>query len=372
LADLFIATETPTLGTGNAMRTYTLLRALATLGPVDVVYVRFNVPEPAPEVRAIDGVTLHEVVSSRGVRRAAAFARALADGVPRGIARGVSPELAAAASALAGDGSERERVIADGPNAVATLRALARRRPVIYNALNLESAFRPGLGAGTERRYTRWERGVLQSMAESWMVSHADMEGAARLGPGARLRYVPNAVDVEAIVPVTPIARTHRALFTADHLYAPNREALRFLIDEVMPVVWADLPDATLAVTGRGLQLPPETDARIEALGFVDDLAAVYATAACAVVPLLSGGGSPLKFIEALARGVPVVATPKAAAGLDVQAGVHYVAGDGAPGFAAALTGVLRDGADDIAAAARVLAQSDYSVAALVRAITAA
>jgi len=371
MADLFIATLTPTLGTGAAMRTYTLLRALVSLGPVDVLYLRFDAPRPAPEIVAIDGLTLHEVASSRGVRRVATYARALAAGVPRGVARGVSPELADAALRMCGDGSQRGRVIADGPVAAATVAGLARRRPVIYNAHNLESARIPSLGEGRPRRYARWERRLLGTMGESWMVSRADLDGAAELAPGARLRYVPNAVDVESIAPVRPPARSHRGLFVADHTYAPNREALAFLIDQVMPLVWAALPDATLAVTGRGLELPSGTDTRIEALGFVDDLAAVYATAAAAVIPLLRGGGSPLKFIEALAYGVPVVATPTAAAGLDAQDGVHYVEADGAPALAAALTRVLRDGADTIAAAGRELARSDYSVAALARRIAA-
>ena len=43
--------STPTLGTGAAMRTYTLLRALASLGPVDVLYARFDAPRPGPRDR---------------------------------------------------------------------------------------------------------------------------------------------------------------------------------------------------------------------------------------------------------------------------------------------------------------------------------
>ena len=41
-------------------------------------------------------------------------------------------------------------------------------------------------------------------------------------------------------MPVSPPpAHARRALFTADHTYAPNREALAFLIAEIMPLVWA-------------------------------------------------------------------------------------------------------------------------------------
>ena len=71
----------------------------------------------------------------------------------------------------------------------------------------------------------------------------------------------------------------------------------------------------------RAWSEPPSSDPRVEALGFVDDLASVYASARCAVVPLLQGGGTPLKLIEALAYGLPVIATPRAVAGLEVRDG---------------------------------------------------
>ena len=86
--------------------------------------------------------------------------------------------------------------------AVALLR-LARRRPVIYSANNLESAFRPGRDPdwGSRRRLEAFERRLLEAAAETWMPSRADLDGARELAPGAALRYVPNVVDVAAIEP---------------------------------------------------------------------------------------------------------------------------------------------------------------------------
>ena len=141
-------------------------------------------------------------------------------GVPHDFARGVSGELTAAAARAAAE-PDRGRVIADGPIAAAALARLARTRPVIYNAHNLESGFRHELGAGgrcggdgagdratiRKREAMRaFERGLLERASESWMVSEADIEAARELCPGARLRYVPNVVDVAAITPVTPAA----------------------------------------------------------------------------------------------------------------------------------------------------------------------
>ncbi|MGZ4200463.1 MAG: glycosyltransferase, partial [Thermoleophilaceae bacterium] len=59
---------------------------------------------------------------------------------------------------------------------------------------------------------------------------------------------------------------------------------------------------------------------------------------------------SPLKFVEALAYGLPVVATSHAAAGLEAaRAGEHYREADGPEAFADAL------------------AESNYSIEALTR-----
>ncbi|HEY0515817.1 MAG TPA: glycosyltransferase [Solirubrobacteraceae bacterium] len=370
MRDVFVTTHTPAVGSGHSMRSYGIVRALAQHRPVDLLYVRFDASEPHPVYRAIDGVALHEVESSRGARRLITYAAARAARVPAWVARGISPELAAAATRLAA-APDSGRVIADGPAGFATLARLARRRPVIYNAHNLESTFRHELterGARERELLRSFERGVLEAAAESWMVSHADLEGARELYPGARLRYVPNVVDAAAITPAAGAANaTRNVLFVATFTYPPNRQALRFLVDEVLPRVWQQLPDARLTVAGTGLSEPPSSDARVRALGFVAELDAVYAEASCAVVPLLQGGGTPLKLVEALAHGVPVVATARAAAGLEVRDGEHCLIADGAEAFAAALVSVLRDGAPEIGRRGRELALERYSIEALGR-----
>jgi glycosyltransferase involved in cell wall biosynthesis len=382
--DLLVTTHTPVLGSGRALRTYGVTRALAAHGGLDLLYARFEGDAPDAAFRAIQGIELHEVVPSRGARRLLAYAAARRAGVPEELARGVSPELAATAARLArasARASDRGRVIADGPVAAAALAGLARKRPVIYNAHNFESGFRHQLGGGRAmggaRALRAFERGMLARAAESWMASEADVAAARELCPAARLRYVPNVVDVAAITPVQPLTKEQRAIFVANFAYEPNRNGLRFLFGEVLPRVWAELPDAKLALVGAGLERAlreagagseprtPVPDPRVETLGFVDDLRGVYAGASCAVVPLLQGGGTPLKLIEALAYGLPVVATPRAVAGLEVRDGEHCLVADGAEAFAAALVRVLRDGAPELGVRGRELVAERYSIEAL-------
>jgi glycosyltransferase involved in cell wall biosynthesis len=372
--DLLVSLHTPTLGTGRAMRTYGIARALAAKGRLKLLYVPFGAPQPDPAFAAA-GIELHEVRPSRGAKRLLAFAGARLRGVPRDFARGVSPELAAAAKRLARD-EHCARVIADGPTAAATLLALTRERPVIYNAHNLESGFRHELDAGKGLRgLAGFERKLLSRASESWMVSAPDMDAAHDLCPTANLRLVPNVVDVAAITPVSLPPEEQRALFVANFSYEPNRNALGFLLREVMPQVWEQLPQAHLTLAGGGLRdaLDGEglasavSDPRVEALGFVEDLADAYGHARCAVVPLLQGGGTPLKLLEALAYGLPTVTTPRAGHALGLRDGVDCLFADGAHPFAQALVSVLRDGAPQLGAAARVVAEERYSVQALAR-----
>ncbi len=401
--DLLVTTHTPALRSGRDVRTYGIARAIAMNAPVTLLYVRFGTDRPDEAFSSIPGIELQEVIASRGGRRAIAYVKARLSGVPNALARGVSQELTAAAVQLTSN-SDYRRVIADGPTAAAALASLAHKRPVIYNAHNLESAFRHELAdEDTSLRGLRsFERRLLRRSSESWMVSEADLRGARALCPQAKLRLAPNVVDVSAIRPVfatpprsglgiTPrsglgsaseplatsesvpassepartVATEPVAIFVANFAYTPNRNALTFLIEEVLPRAWQQLPNAQLMLAGAGLEHPPSEDARVRALGFVENLAGAYAQVRCAVIPLLQGGGSPLKLIEALAYGLPVVATPRAVAGLDLQDGVDCLVAEGAQAFADTLVRVLRDGAPAVARAGRRLAEERYSVEAL-------
>jgi glycosyltransferase involved in cell wall biosynthesis len=67
-------------------------------------------------------------------------------------------------------------------------------------------------------------------------------------------------------------------------------------------------------------------DLRIEGvrlLGEVEDVRPALARAGALLVPLLVGGGTRLKLLEAAAYGVPIVATRVAAEGLALHDGTH-------------------------------------------------
>jgi glycosyltransferase involved in cell wall biosynthesis len=54
---------------------------------------------------------------------------------------------------------------------------------------------------------------------------------------------------------------------------------------------------------------------RVKMRGYVDDIASEYAQASLLIAPILSGGGTQIKIIDALAHGRPLVASRFAQAG---------------------------------------------------------
>ena len=378
LRALYLTTAAPALSTGRDMRAYSCIRALAMLGPVDFAYAPHDTDEPDEAFASIENVEFYKIKSSRGVRRGAVYASKRLQAIPVRCCRGTSPELIAAGEALAERPDRGRVIVADGNSATAMMQ-FARHRPVIYNAQNFESDYvrssaeNHALARAAMRRY---ERKLIARVSESWMVSRADVESARRLVPAARVRYVPNVVDVTAIR--AKAARQgdvasggSRLLMVGDFTYVPNLLGRDLLAHSVLPLVWEAMPEVRLTFAGRGMDDWQVPDERVEVAGFDDDLARLYAQSDCVVVPITEGAGSPLKFIEALAYGVPVVATPMAARGLDVLAGVHYREGEDAPTLAEAIVGVLRDGGADMAAEGVRLAEREYSIESLAERLAA-
>jgi len=355
-----VTSITPTLGSGPGLRTYGVVAALARHHPVEVAYVSWGAAQPAAEYRRLQNVTLRALHASRGPARMVEFTRARTRRVPGGLARGVSPALAAAARAAPAE----VRVIADGPVVAAGLLGAARTREIVYLAHNLESG---GFRRESERAgLERFERVVVRRYSECWMATRADERGARLLGGDrVRTRYVPNVVDAARVEPVSPTA-AGRLLFVGDFTYEPNAEALRFLAGGVLPAVWERMPGARLTAVGRGSDsIGIRLDPRIEAPGFVEDIDAAYRAADVVLVPLLRGGGSPLKFVQGLAHGLPVVASAHAARLLeDGVPGRDFLAAEDASEFAAAIEALLGDPARGagIGSAGRELALGRYSV----------
>ncbi|RZA22308.1 MAG: glycosyltransferase [Lysobacteraceae bacterium] len=144
----------------------------------------------------------------------------------------------------------------------------------------------------------------------------------------AQVRALEPSVDARAVTPYAyeqfadgaMVDGRGNLLFVAGFAHPPNVDAARWLVESIMPKVWASRPGARLSLVGSNptaevLALAGE---RVEVTGFVDDaeLLRRYARARVAVVPLRYGAGVKSKVVEALQQGLPLVTTSVGAQGL--------------------------------------------------------
>jgi glycosyltransferase involved in cell wall biosynthesis len=142
-----------------------------------------------------------------------------------------------------------------------------------------------------------------------------------------------NGVDLDMFLPQAPPAPSQTVVFCGVMNYAPNEEGALWIAREVWPLVKQQQPAAALMLVGASptasVRALAMMDSSITVTGTVPDVRPFLWSAAVAAAPLQTARGVQNKVLEALAAGVPVVATPQVAEGLPAgtQVGVS-VAGD--------------------------------------------
>ena len=192
---------------------------------------------------------------------------------------------------------------------------------------------------------TGYERRVVAGARLTLAVSRVEYEHLDRFAPG-RIRLVPNGVDTVALRPREGLPAEPVVLFSGSLGYAANVDAVRHLIGDVLPfvrtraaralIVGADAPRAVYRMT-RASTMP------VSVTGYVPTLRPYVEQARVLAVPLRAGGGTRLKILEALAQGLPVVATTIGCEGLGLEHEGDALIADDPKAFAACLDRALTD-----------------------------
>lgn len=157
------------------------------------------------------------------------------------------------------------------------------------------------------------------------------------------IAVVPNGVNP---APTGVLARPSRAvlLMVGIYSYEPNSEGARYFIESVWPLIRREMPQAEVWFVGAAPQAIGDVSGMPEGvslLGFVDDIEAVYAQSSVVICPILTGGGTRVKLIEAAMRGKPIVSTTVGAEGLGFVDGRHVRLCDEPAAFAQACLDLL-------------------------------
>lgn len=252
--------------------------------------------------------------------------------------------------------------------------------------------FQDALSMNTERRMEQ-SRGLLRSILHYefkmlrsteynsfkifdalTIISETDADAIPHKRNGD-IHIVRNGVDFDyfAPQPLSPSAPQplNTIVFCGNMQYAPNIDAARYLVNDIMPLVWQKRPEARLVLAGatptaavRRLAGP-----RVEVTGSVPDIRPYYAHSRLFIAPMRLGSGLQNKLLEAMAMGVPCVTTPIANEALGATPGIHLLVGNSPQELASHILSLLADPAwaQALSAAALDYVHQNYSWPAAVQ-----
>ncbi|MER8572961.1 glycosyltransferase family 4 protein [Mesorhizobium sp. M1338] len=329
---------------GADLRNYRNAEATTEFGPVCLVSVRPRTVEAAdPSIRI-------EALSIEGEARSGSIGwwRIRAE---HRISRAALTRL----EALVRD-FRPDTVLVEGIGLFKLLRPLrALTRQLILDMHNVESdlagqlrradAKRPAMATITPSLgIRRLERKTLALVDRVWVCSGQDRERLMALSRcTVPIDVVPNGIPHAGHSPETLPAEPGPGngfpviLFIGHLGYPPNVDAVERLAGSILPRIRQALPAATLVLAGRSPKPAVRALAGLPGVELVEDpetVAPLLSGAHLSIMPLAAGGGTRIKILEAMAWGVPVIATPLAAEGLDLTDNEELLLSDTDEGLA--------------------------------------
>jgi sugar transferase (PEP-CTERM/EpsH1 system associated) len=230
-------------------------------------------------------------------------------------------------------------------------------------------------------RLLAYERSIARRFSQALVCTAAEREDFERLFPGVPVALVGNGVDLEYFRSTGIEKRPGEIVFTGVMDYFPNVDAVSWFCDEILPRVQMLLPQARLTICGKRPTAAVRRRAQqpgVRVTGSVPDTRPYLDAAQVFVAPLRIARGVQNKLLEALAMGLPCVASSPAWRGTMAPPGSGILVADNAAEFADLVVRLLQDAAlrAKTAAQARATAELRFSwdrqMAALDQAVAAA
>lgn len=193
-----------------------------------------------------------------------------------------------------------------------------------------------------------YEQGIWKLADLNLAVSETDADVIERITGKASV-VIPNGVDLAGFEKLKPTGDKQSAapvlLFVGDFRYFPNQDAIKFLINELWPLIQKKIPQAKLRLVGKnpGRLMNNFETVNVVVDSQVEDIRQAYGAADILLAPIRMASGTNIKILEAMAAGLPVVTTTIGAEGLAVKDDREVVIADKPEKFASAVVGLLAD-----------------------------
>lgn len=217
--------------------------------------------------------------------------------------------------------------------------------------------------------FKRYEQQFCHKFSEIVVTTKEDKQQIQEFYPQRNITIIPNGVDLE-LFPYRPCdPGGHKLIITGGMDYIFNIDAACFFSLEILPLIQAKYPDTTLTIVGS--KPAPEVLALAERPGItvtgrVPYMPEYLHQATICVIPMRSGFGMKLKTVEAMATGIPLVASDCGLEGLEVDSPdvpLCALRANRVPEYVEAITRLFEDGElrSQLSQNARNFIEKDYT-----------
>ena len=192
-------------------------------------------------------------------------------------------------------------------------------------------------------RLCRYEAAIFEDFDVKTIISEPDRA----LFPHKRrneILIIPNGVDHDYFKP-QECEKHYDLVFTGNMSYPPNVNAVEYLANEILPIVWKTLPDVKLYIAGAtpDPKVKKAASERIIVSGWLDDIRDAYAQSRVFIAPMRIGTGLQNKLLEAMSMRLPAITSPLANASLGAKPNEEILVGSNTEEMAQHIITLLTD-----------------------------
>jgi sugar transferase (PEP-CTERM/EpsH1 system associated) len=217
------------------------------------------------------------------------------------------------------------------------------------------------------RRLADYERKVAESFDHSIFVTEAERRIFEGKHPHVQnISVISNGVDLDYFSPTfsqeratsnqPPSAISHHPsaighqpiiVFTGVMNYFANVDGVVWFTKEILPLIKKEIPGIRFYIVGSNPTkevLSLALDSSVTVTGYVPDTREYLKMATVVAAPLRIARGIQNKVLEAMAMGIPVVATPQAFGGIEAEPGRDLILGGDVRKIAEGVIGLVKEG----------------------------
>jgi len=228
------------------------------------------------------------------------------------------------------------------------------------------------------KRQASLERDVCARVAVNAVVSTEDGDLLRHQCPSARVHVVANGTDTDYFIPDRKSIRENTLVFAGSLRWYPNVSGLRFFKKRIWPRLKNEIKDLRCILAGKNpvpeIREWADSDSAITLVASPEDIRPWIAKGAVFVCPVIDGGGTRLKLLDAMSSGKAIVTTQIGAEGLGIESGAQAMIANSDDEFVEMTLRLLRDPSfrSELSARAREYVERHFSWATIGKDLEAA